>query len=129
LQNTHYWFLIESARSIYQCDMANDFQQRFCKLLISARKRAGLTQQKLADDANLSVEMVNRIENARATPSFETIEKLATALKVDPGVFYFPNAGLQNDKMTEITVRLAQLTDNELAWVDRVLAAMLDRRP
>lgn len=48
------------------------------------RERALLTQQELADLADVGLTTLNRIENDRAEPQFRTIRKLARALGVDP---------------------------------------------
>ncbi len=56
---------------------------RFAKLLRDHRKKCGLTQEKLAELADLSVEHIQRLEGK--SPSgvrLETIVKLAKALKI-----------------------------------------------
>jgi transcriptional regulator with XRE-family HTH domain len=48
------------------------------------RKERGLTQQKLAEKVNLSLNMVGCIERGEKFPSAETFQRLASALKVQP---------------------------------------------
>ncbi len=48
------------------------------------RIKAGLTQAKLAEGADLSVDLISRIERGDRAPSLESLEKLAGALNVDP---------------------------------------------
>jgi transcriptional regulator with XRE-family HTH domain len=48
------------------------------------RQRALLTQQELAERANLGFPTISRIENDHVEPHFRTIRKLAKALGVDP---------------------------------------------
>lgn len=48
------------------------------------RYRKRFTQQKLAQEAGLSVTQVSRIEKGVHTPRFSTIDRLAEALGVDP---------------------------------------------
>lgn len=58
---------------------------RFAKILREYRKRRGLTQEKLAELADLSVEHIQRLEGK--SPSgirLETIVRLSKALKTTP---------------------------------------------
>lgn len=50
--------------------------------LKSIRKANGLSQEELAKSANVSVSMIQSLENGRRTGSVETIVKLAQALNV-----------------------------------------------
>ena len=52
--------------------------------LKKARERALLTQQELAERADVGYPTVSRIENNHVEPHFRTIRKLAKALGVDP---------------------------------------------
>jgi transcriptional regulator with XRE-family HTH domain len=53
------------------------------KNLRRVREERLLTQQELADAADLGLSTVLRIENDRVEPRFSTIRKLARALEVD----------------------------------------------
>ena len=48
------------------------------------RERALLTQQELAELADVGYPTISRIENDHAEPHFRTIRKLAKALGIDP---------------------------------------------
>jgi transcriptional regulator with XRE-family HTH domain len=52
--------------------------------LRTLRTQAGLSAEKLAHQAGLSMHTVLRIEQGRAKPLWETVQKLATALNVSP---------------------------------------------
>ena len=54
------------------------------KNLYRVREDRLMTQQELADAADLNLSTVMRIENDRVEPRFSTIRKLAKALDVDP---------------------------------------------
>jgi transcriptional regulator with XRE-family HTH domain len=41
-----------------------------------------MTQAKLAQKANLSIDQISRIERGERAPSLESIEKISTALKI-----------------------------------------------
>lgn len=50
----------------------------------TARERALLTQEELAESAGIGTATLNRIERDRVEPHFRTIRKIAKALGVDP---------------------------------------------
>lgn len=50
----------------------------------SLRIQAGLTQQQLADKAGLNIRYINKIENEVHNLTLESLEALATGLKVSP---------------------------------------------
>lgn len=50
--------------------------------LKKTRQDKGLTQQDVADKADLSTNYYARIERAEVSPSIETLEKLVKALKI-----------------------------------------------
>ena len=65
-------------------------RQRFGKRLQVLRKEAGLSQEKLAERADISVDFLSLLERGVNAPSFETLEKLAKALGVEVrGLFDF----------------------------------------
>ena len=57
---------------------------QFGKKVRSLRRRAGLTQEELADKVEISVDFLSLVERGINAPSFENIEKLASALGVEP---------------------------------------------
>lgn len=52
------------------------------------RAAKGVSQAKLADDAGISEVWLRRIERGDASPSFETVSSLATALNVEPAELF-----------------------------------------
>lgn len=49
------------------------------------RAERGLTQEEVADRANLNRNYVGMIEREENAPTVDTLEKLAQVLQVDPG--------------------------------------------
>jgi transcriptional regulator with XRE-family HTH domain len=56
----------------------------FGKRIRALRMRAGLSQEDLAESAEISVDFVSLVERGINAPSFETLERLAAALGVAP---------------------------------------------
>ena len=58
-------------------------QRRLSCNLKKARKQLSFSQEKLAEEAGISVQMMNDIEGCRRWPSERTLTKLSNALKLD----------------------------------------------
>jgi transcriptional regulator with XRE-family HTH domain len=73
-------------------------QQVFMANLKRHRKETGLTQEKLAEMCNSDPCYIRQIENGRRFPSVTYIEKLATALKIDPYRLFYEETKGENEK-------------------------------
>jgi len=60
----------------------------FGKRLQKLRKEAGLTQEKLADSIDLTVESVSNIERGIHGPKFDNLEKIADILEYSLLIFH-----------------------------------------
>jgi transcriptional regulator with XRE-family HTH domain len=65
-------------------DMA-DIKKKLGVRISQLRMKAGMTQAKLAEGSDLSVDSISRIERGDRAPSLESLEKIAEALGNDPG--------------------------------------------
>lgn len=63
-------------------------RELFGKRLRSLRKRRKMTQEKLAEDSDLSVNMIRLMERGKAAASFETLDQLSQALHVPIKEFF-----------------------------------------
>jgi transcriptional regulator with XRE-family HTH domain len=110
-----------------------DLRKRFGRLLAAHRKRAGLKQAELAEAAEISVHMVQKLESGGVGARFPVIEKLSAALGIDPAELFsseIPAGALQRRALGELTTRLAGLSDADLAWASNLLdVALRSRRP
>jgi len=101
---------------------------QFGRLVSAKRRDRGWTQEELSSHAEISVDMISRIEAGTTGARFTTIDKLATALEVEPEEFFSPNSALDRPKLKAIVTRLARLSDDDLEWLDGVLKAVLKHR-
>ena len=67
------------------------------------RESLGLTQEKLAERAGISANMINDIEGCRTWVSDRTLTKLAAALKTEIYSFFIP-ASLSDDDRIKIAL-------------------------
>ena len=64
---------------------------KFGRRLRYLRRLRDLTQEQLAETVDISVDFLSNIERGVNAPSFDTLERLAEALQVDPrDLFEFP---------------------------------------
>ncbi len=108
-----------------------ELRTRFGTLVAANRRRLGITQEELSSRAEVSVDMISRIEAGATGARFTTIDKLARALLVDPAELFtpdLPEGALQRRQLTSVVSRLAKLSDKDLLWVDEVLKAVLKHR-
>lgn len=106
-------------------------RKRFGRLLAAYRRRRGLTQEALAEAAAASPDTVAKIEVGATGARFPVIERLATALDIDPAELFTMeiSAGpVKRGTFAEISITLAQLSESDLVWVRDLLRAALTRR-
>ncbi|MGR0189137.1 MULTISPECIES: helix-turn-helix transcriptional regulator [Azospirillum] len=63
--------------------MGGDLKAQVAALIRASRTGRGMTQEDLADRANLSVQSVSALENAKYLPSFDTLVDLVEILGLD----------------------------------------------
>jgi len=79
------------------------------------RKYLGLTQEKLAEMVNTAPTYIAMIEAERRTPSFNMIERLAEALRIDaPELFSMKNYPLES---------ISQIHEKLMSQFDKFLRA------
>ncbi|PVM82089.1 helix-turn-helix domain-containing protein [Caulobacter endophyticus] len=96
------------------------------------RDRADLNQSQLAERIGMSQETISRIERGLLAPSFETLVDLASALNVDVRDFFavgdFVARDGRDDPLVRLVGRLTELSNDDVEWVDRLVATALSRK-
>lgn len=100
--------------------------------LRALRKLRGLSQASLAEKAEISTDMLGRLERGTASPSFESIETLATVLEVPAGALF--GANTVSDQSTprgrslqQISADLARANDEQIFLIRRLIRAVFDQ--
>lgn len=98
----------------------------FAERLVAARKQRGLTQQALAEQADIHVTQVRRYEGASATPTLDVLKRLAVALSVSADSLLFDDheRGPDDDLRLQFEA-ITRLNDDERQTVKRVLEGLL----
>ena len=94
------------------------------KKIQQIRKSRGYTQEKLAEIIEMDSGYICKMETGRHTPSLETLEKLANALKVELSEFLNFETLTETDyktKLIELIEVLPKDRQRQLYYVARVL--------
>ena len=92
----------------------------------SLRRGRGLTQEQVAERADLSVNYLSRIERGLENPTLETLLSLAKALKVEPfDLFTFEHDDAPRRLRQSLARLVNEARDDQLSQVVKVLRALL----
>ncbi len=77
------------------------------------RNRRLMTQRRLSQAAGVSKQTITRMETGSNVAQFETIEKVANALDVDPGVLieYRADSRMTEDNQRKVVDKLEEFDD------------------
>ena len=90
------------------------------------RKKAGYTQEQLAEIVNLSTQHISRIESGCYIPSLNSFFMIVNALKIDLKIFGF-NLNLTSNKMRDVVIqKISSATDAELIFYENLIEATKD---
>ena len=101
---------------------------RFGNHMRRLRNARRLTQEKLAERSELSVDAVRRIERGVFSPSLETLGKLAAGLDVSLKTLFHSFERERPDQVAEICDFLAERSGREVRLAWRVIQAMFEDR-
>jgi transcriptional regulator with XRE-family HTH domain len=89
-------------------DKAETLRKNLSANIKRHRENLGLTQEKLAEKAGLSANMVNDIEGCRSWISDNTLVKLSTALQIETYRLFMPLTMTDNEIAKTATTDLAK---------------------
>ncbi|MDR2478593.1 MAG: helix-turn-helix domain-containing protein [Treponema sp.] len=90
------------------------------------REKLGLSQEKLAENAEISTMMVKDIEACRTWVSDKTLESLAKALKTDMYCLLMPDTTYEDEINKTIQHNLANITSKIRQDIDTILKNALN---
>ena len=72
------------------------------------RKEAKLTQEKLAEICGTDHRYIGQIETGTRCPSLEYVEKIATALKIEPYLLFYESNNEENSGLLSLNIEQKQ---------------------
>ena len=106
-----------------------DVNSAIGKRLRSCRERAGLTRERLAEYADISVQFLADIETGRKGMTVQTLRKLALALHCSADSLVFGPSGSPEPLPPILAARLAMLTPAQAQLADDILALVIKALP
>ena len=98
----------------------------FAERLVALRKQHGLTQQALADRAEIHVTLLRRYEAGKTQPNIDTLRRIALALTISADLLLFDEHERgPADELRAQFEATQQLSDDEKQTVKRVLEGLL----
>ena len=98
----------------------------FAQRLTAIRKQRGLTQQVIADKAELHIVQICRYETGKTEPTLEALRKLALALNVPADALVFDDRERDpNDDLRLQFEALCQFSPDEKAVARSVLESLI----
>ena len=107
-----------------------DIDKTFGIRLRIFRKHRGISQEKLAEYANRSVEAISNLERGLSLPSYEMIMALADALAI-PAADFFQTEGetpARAELISTLLAAVSKLSDRDLDVAVELLTALNRRR-
>jgi len=103
-----------------------DFQKKFGLRIKELRKKAGLTQEKLAEMLDIGVRSLVKIETGAGFPSSKTIEKLILALNISPDKIFIFEHLQEEDDLKKITINLINSNPDKIKDIYKVVKALTE---
>ena len=108
--------------------MPGDYPKKLGQRVAELRKRAGLTQLKLAEKVDVAVETISRLERGVTLPGIEKLAEIAKATGTEPHeILRFPRRASAKDRLLdELSHELRRLKKDDLQLA-RDLVAVVGR--
>lgn len=90
-----------------------------------ARGKLGLTQNEVADAADIDVRTVLNIENYKGNPKMEVLYPLVRALKIDAREIFNPEMQRETPALRQLRLLIEDCSEEEAAAIIPVFKAVL----
>ena len=90
-----------------------------------ARGKLGLTQNEVADMADVDVRTVLNIENYKGNPKMEVLYPLVRALKIDAREIFNPEIRRESPALRQLRVLIEECSEEEAAAIIPVFQSVL----
>jgi transcriptional regulator with XRE-family HTH domain len=99
------------------------WQRTLAERIKALRRAAGLTQEGLAEKADISPEYLSRLETTRQVPSLDTVVDLAEALQTTPAALLAdPKEEAGDERIVRIAAMLGGVDEGAAAFVEAQIA-------
>lgn len=98
-------------------------------IIKSARQKADITIETLADRVDITERYLYRIENEGKKPSFDILYKLVRELSISPDSIFYPEKPSQDSEIENLLRMLSACDERSLEVVKATVKALIDTAP
>ena len=98
-------------------------------ILKTAREKAGITVEALAENVGVTERYLYRIENEGKKPSYEVLYKLIRELSIPPDSIFYPEKPTNDSEMENLLRMLSLCDERSLQVVKATAKALIDTVP
>lgn len=104
-----------------------DGQKAFGSRIKELRKNKNITQEKLAEIIGVEPQQICRIEKGACFTTFETLEKLSSALNIPIQDFFnYNHIKTKNELLKAINNSLSELPEDKLRTIYKVIMSIIN---
>ncbi len=93
------------------------------------RKQQNLTQEQLAEKADINEKYVSCFETSRSIPSIQTVMKLCKALEVTPNYLLFGiTDDIAPDSIKDISNKLSRCNETILRQISKIIDVLINEK-
>ena len=98
-------------------------------ILKTARERAGITVEALAEMADVSERYIYRIENEGKKPSYDVLHHLIRALDLSPDFLFYPEKQSESPEIDQLIHMLYKCDNRALEVIKATVTALINTAP
>lgn len=101
----------------------------FGAVLKSARQKAGLTVETLAERLSVTDRYIYRLENEGKTPGYAVLCRLIRELSISPDMLFYPEKAAQDSEVETLLRKLATCDERAIQVAKVTIQALIDTAP
>ena len=95
-------------------------------IIKTAREKAGITIEALANKVDVTERYLYRIENENKKPSFDVLYKLIRELSISPDTIFYPEKPTKDSEVENLLRQLSDCDDRSLHVIKATAKALID---
>ena len=106
-----------------------NYHESLGEIVKSARTKADMTVETLANKVGVTERFIYRIENEGKKPSYEILYKLIRELAIVPDQIFFPEKQIKDSEMENLVRMLYNCDERSMQIIKATIRAALDSQP
>ena len=98
-------------------------------IIKSARQKADITIEELANRVNITERYLYRIENEGKKPSFDVLRKLVRELSILPESIFYPEKLVEDSEVENLLRMMYSCDERSMAIIKGTIKAAIDSQP